>query len=104
MGVLSAKIARVSSVRSEGYGPSGTNFGGGRRRLKGGEKKSKKMPRICSPSMHPIDHISTALVYFVEPSKISGARYLFGTAKTSARSEGQKKNQGEVFKTTHQKG
>ncbi len=30
--------------------------------------------------MHPIDHISTALVYLVEPSKISGARYLFGKA------------------------
>ncbi len=33
------------------------------------------LPVISSPSMHPTDHISTALEYFVEPSKISGARY-----------------------------
>ena len=25
--------------------------------------------------MHPIDHISTALVYLVDPNKISGALY-----------------------------
>ena len=25
--------------------------------------------------MHPTDHISTALLYLVEPNKISGARY-----------------------------
>ena len=30
---------------------------------------------MSSPRMQPIDHISTAFVYFVEPNKISGARY-----------------------------
>lgn len=32
-------------------------------------------PVINSPMMHPTDHISTALEYLVEPSRISGARY-----------------------------
>ena len=30
-------------------------------------------PTISSPKMQPTDHMSTALVYFVEPNKISGA-------------------------------
>jgi hypothetical protein len=33
------------------------------------------LPLIISPSMQPTDHISTALVYCVEPNKISGALY-----------------------------
>ena len=33
------------------------------------------LPIISSPKMHPIDQISTAFAYFLEPSKISGARY-----------------------------
>lgn len=33
------------------------------------------LPFINSPSIHPTDHISTALEYFVEPSKIYGALY-----------------------------
>lgn len=33
------------------------------------------LPRNISPSMHPTDHISTALVYLEDPSSISGARY-----------------------------
>ena len=32
-------------------------------------------PVISSPNMHPTDHISTAFEYFVEPKRISGARY-----------------------------
>ena len=32
-------------------------------------------PTISSPRIHPIDHISTALVYLVDPNKISGALY-----------------------------
>ena len=32
-------------------------------------------PTISSPRMHPIDHISTAFVYLVDPNNISGARY-----------------------------
>lgn len=33
------------------------------------------LPIINSPKMHPTDHISTALEYLVDPSKIYGARY-----------------------------
>jgi hypothetical protein len=33
------------------------------------------LPVINSPKMHPTDHISTALVYFVDPKRISGALY-----------------------------
>lgn len=33
------------------------------------------LPVMSSPKMHPTDHISTAFEYFVEPSKIYGARY-----------------------------
>lgn len=33
------------------------------------------LPRYSSPNMHPTDHISTAFVYLLDPSKISGARY-----------------------------
>ncbi len=32
-------------------------------------------PFISYPKMQPTDHISTAFEYFVEPSKIYGARY-----------------------------
>ena len=32
-------------------------------------------PVNISPKIHPIDHISTAFVYFDEPNKISGALY-----------------------------
>jgi hypothetical protein len=32
-------------------------------------------PFINYPKMHPTDHISTALEYLVDPSKISGALY-----------------------------
>ena len=32
-------------------------------------------PVISSPRMQPTDHISTALVYLVEPNNISGALY-----------------------------
>lgn len=32
-------------------------------------------PMISSPNMHPTLHMSTALVYFVLPRRISGARY-----------------------------
>jgi len=32
-------------------------------------------PIINSPKIQPTDHISTALVYFVDPNKISGALY-----------------------------
>ena len=32
-------------------------------------------PVNISPKMHPIDHISTAFVYFDEPNKIYGALY-----------------------------
>lgn len=32
-------------------------------------------PRYIYPKMHPIDHISTALVYLLDPSRISGALY-----------------------------
>jgi len=30
---------------------------------------------MISPKMQPIDHISTAVVYFEEPNNISGALY-----------------------------
>jgi hypothetical protein len=33
------------------------------------------LPVSISPRMQPSDHMSTPLVYFVEPSRISGARY-----------------------------
>ena len=33
------------------------------------------LPITNSPSMHPIDHISTAFVYLVDPNNISGALY-----------------------------
>jgi hypothetical protein len=33
------------------------------------------LPVSSSPKMQPADHISTAFEYFVEPSKIYGARY-----------------------------
>ena len=33
------------------------------------------LPTISSPNIQPIDHISTALVYLVDPSSISGALY-----------------------------
>jgi len=33
------------------------------------------LPVISSPKMQPTDHMSTALEYLVDPSKISGARY-----------------------------
>lgn len=32
-------------------------------------------PKINSPKIHPTDHISTALEYWVDPNKISGALY-----------------------------
>jgi len=32
-------------------------------------------PMISSPKMHPTDHISTDLAYFVDPRRISGALY-----------------------------
>lgn len=32
-------------------------------------------PRYISPKIQPTDHISTALVYLLDPSKISGALY-----------------------------
>lgn len=32
-------------------------------------------PVISSPKIQPTDHISTALVYLVEPNNISGALY-----------------------------
>ena len=34
------------------------------------------LPMNISAMMHPSAHMSTALVYEVDPSKISGARYL----------------------------
>jgi hypothetical protein len=33
------------------------------------------LPKTNSPIMHPTDHISTALLYFVDPNNISGALY-----------------------------
>jgi len=33
------------------------------------------LPVMSSPSMQPNDHMSTPLVYLVDPSSISGARY-----------------------------
>ena len=33
------------------------------------------LPINISPKMQPTDHISTALVYFLEPRRISGALY-----------------------------
>lgn len=33
------------------------------------------LPKYNSPKIHPTDHISTALVYFDDPSNISGALY-----------------------------
>ena len=33
------------------------------------------LPRYISPKIQPTDHISTALVYLLDPSKIYGARY-----------------------------
>lgn len=32
-------------------------------------------PRYISPKMQPTDHMSTALVYLLDPNKISGALY-----------------------------
>ena len=39
----------------------------------GGEKEGG--PELRTPRMQPDDHMSTENWYFVEPSRISGARY-----------------------------
>ena len=33
------------------------------------------LPKYISPKMQPTDHMSTAFVYFDDPSRISGALY-----------------------------